>query len=133
MPGSFDWTPHLPMMYARIIKNLELPVYFKGARNASRETNLKQFDFASIGRWMVSTLVSSIFKLFNKGKYSIIIITIGKQPGSHEALVHFFEKLRDLLQSNESREVDNAARCFIEWYNYNFKYNKMINNKLIIK
>ncbi|XP_035710341.1 proteasome activator complex subunit 4A isoform X3 [Folsomia candida] len=56
MPGSFDWTPYLPTMYARIMKNLELPVHFKGARNAARENSLKQFDYASVARWMVSTL-----------------------------------------------------------------------------
>lgn len=62
MPGSFDWTPYLPMVYARIMKNLELPVYFKGAKYATRDSSSKQFDFASIGRWMVSTLVCSKFK-----------------------------------------------------------------------
>jgi hypothetical protein len=67
MPGSFDWTPYLPTMYARIMKNLELPVHFKGARNtttarvgsgAEAAASLKAFDYASIARWMVSTLVN---------------------------------------------------------------------------
>jgi hypothetical protein len=63
MPGSFDWTPYLPTMYARLMKNLELPVHFKGGKNAPRESGLKTYEYGSAARWIVSTLVSTAYRV----------------------------------------------------------------------
>lgn len=57
MIGKFDWGPHLPVMYARIMKGLCLPVHFKGLQNTPVEQCIKSFDASSASRWIVGTLV----------------------------------------------------------------------------
>lgn len=73
MPGSFDWTPHLPVIYTRLMKNLELPVHFKGAtgKYGSSQGNVKSFDTCSAARLIISTLVRSkdiAYLIFNNIK-----------------------------------------------------------------
>ncbi|ODM89343.1 Proteasome activator complex subunit 4 [Orchesella cincta] len=57
MPGSFDWTPHLPVIYTRLMKNLELPVHFKGdSKSSAPHSSVKSFDTCSAARLIIATL-----------------------------------------------------------------------------
>lgn len=57
MPGSLDWTPHLPVIYTRLMKNLELPVHFKGdSKYGNTQNSVKSFDSCSAARLIIATL-----------------------------------------------------------------------------
>jgi hypothetical protein len=58
MHGSFDWTPYLPLVYSRLLKGLELPVYFKNTKNILSTESARNFDFRAAASWIVATLVS---------------------------------------------------------------------------
>lgn len=77
------------------MKNLELPVHFKGARNTAREASLKQFDYASVARWMVSTLVSyfSYSSLSNLQQFMLIFLSQGNRPEPIKHLCTFLKSL----------------------------------------
>jgi len=57
MIGRIDWDPHLPVMYARLMKGLRLPVHFKAANNSLETQTIKGFTFTTAARWIVGTLV----------------------------------------------------------------------------
>ena len=58
MTGQIDWNPYLPTVYARLMRNLNLPVYFKSAQNNGSHSSCKNYECESTARWIVSTLVS---------------------------------------------------------------------------
>jgi hypothetical protein len=55
--GRIDWDPYLPVMYARLMKGLRLPVYFKQKNNNLETQPVKNFTFSSAARWIIGTLV----------------------------------------------------------------------------
>lgn len=63
MIGRIDWDPHLAVMYARLMKGLRLPVYFKQANNNLETQPVKSFTFSTAARWIIGTLVSTTMSM----------------------------------------------------------------------
>lgn len=53
--GHIDWEPHIPLMFTKIVRSLNLPVYYKQINSLIKPSKL---DTASIAVWIVSVLVS---------------------------------------------------------------------------
>ncbi|XP_011874622.1 PREDICTED: proteasome activator complex subunit 4-like [Vollenhovia emeryi] len=51
--GYIDWEPHIPLMFTRFIRYLELPVTYKRIRN---DPIFHKVEMTSITRWIVATL-----------------------------------------------------------------------------
>ncbi|CAG7729357.1 unnamed protein product [Allacma fusca] len=56
MPGKFNWDPYLSSVYARLMRNLDLPVYFKSGKSNGTLVSCKTYECGSTARWIVSTL-----------------------------------------------------------------------------
>ena len=65
--GYIDWNPYIPLMFARIIRTLDLPVHYKKMKTKS-DHNL---DSSAIGEWIASVLVNNIQNL-SKFSYATI-------------------------------------------------------------
>lgn len=106
--GQIDWEPHIPIMFARILRSLDLPVCYKGIKVQRMPTMWS----SSAALWIVSTLgpnsstqanltkflvaIESYLHAANSGKW---VITIG------EVLVRLPKYFIDRLERERYRKV----------------------------
>jgi len=60
--GHIDWEPHMPLMFTRFLRSLNLPVLYKKLHPG----RIHKLDLAAVGQWIVCTLVITYFVLNNR-------------------------------------------------------------------